>query len=209
MPKPALAALLTLIVLAPATAGAALVQPDTASASSAFSGSYVPQNTINGSGLPAGFTPADAHANYGGGNHWTTSGAAPTDQFITWGFDAPVTLGGIHIWNHRSNVIAANPGYEPVLFDLTLFDSASNVLLYWDDVALLPDTAVAQTFGFGGLIANVSSVRFDVEATQSSTSYTGLAEVAFSTSAVPVPGAAWLLGSALAGVILVTRRRHG
>jgi hypothetical protein len=71
------------------SANAALISPDAATASSQFSGSYVAENTINGTGLPVNFTAVDAHADYAQGNQWTTNGSAPTDESITWTFNSP------------------------------------------------------------------------------------------------------------------------
>lgn len=188
-----------------------IVTPDTATASSDFGStlSYAAINTINGSGLTAPITPSLAHANYAAGNHWTTDGSSPLDEWIEWGFNTPQTLGTIYIWNHRSNNIAANPGYEPILFDLTLFDASNNVLLFLNNVALLPDVATAQAITFA-LTGNVSRVRFDVEQTQSSTTYTGLAEVRFDStvvSTVPEPSTISLLGSGLGLAFLLRRKK--
>ena len=206
----AAAAAATAAALLAAPASAALLQPDGHDASSEFSGSYDGGNTYDGSGLPVDFTYADAHADYAVHNHWTTDGSAPTDEWIIWTFSSPVDLFNIVLWNHRSNIISDNPGYEPVLFDLTVMDGLSNVLLTLDDVALAPDTATGQVFALGAL-SGVASVRFDVEATQSSTNYTGLAEVAFNDETapppeVPLPAAALLLPVGLAGLFALRRK---
>lgn len=209
--------LAAILLLLPPAAQSAVIQPDSiVSVSSQFNATtFAATNTINGSGLPAGpIDPGDAHADYATGNHWTTAFEPfPTalDTFINWGFDAPTDLGGIYVWNHRSNVISDNSGYEPTLFDLRLFDASNNLLLFLDDVALAPDTAVAQAFGFGSIVAGVSRVRFDVEALQEpSTNFTGLAEVAFETSndlnLVPEPGSSLLLAFGLAGLAAIRHR---
>ena len=190
--------------LAAQTANAALISPDGATASSQHSSSYAPGFTIDGSGLPAGFTASDAHADYAGSNHWTAASGDLLNAYITWTFSTPQALSAIIIWNHRSNIIAANPGYEPTLFDLTIRDAANNILLSWDDEDLAPDTATGQTFSFGQTINGISSVRFDVEAVQSSTTWTGLAEVAFDdarVNAIPVAPALPLLLTGLAGLV--------
>lgn len=165
------------------SAHAYLVRPTSAVASSQFTASFDGRavNTINGSGLPEKFCPNSVHADYTNGNHWTSAASTnPTAQFITWGFDASTTLDAIHIWNHRSNVPPANnSGYEPVRFDLTLLDASGATLLTLASVQLAPDTPAAQTFSFGSAVPGVKSVLFNVLQTQSSTNFTGLAEVAF------------------------------
>ena len=165
-----------------ALGNSSIIQPDTAVASSEYSSSYQATNTIDGSGLSDPLLGSNAiHDPYSYDNHWTSArGTAPRDQLIDWGFNTPQNLDQMYIWNHQSTVgPAANPGYDVTLFDLTLFDAADNILLTLDDVALQPDTNAAQTFSFGQTVANVSRVRFEIEDVQSSTNYTGLAEVGF------------------------------
>ena len=198
---------------------AMVVNADSASASSFYAAGYEPENTIDGSGLGTVNWSTDnptaiSHGAYASGsdNHWTSGASTnPLNQWITWSFNSAQTLGGIYIWNHQSSSgHASNSGYEPTLFDLTLYDSSNTAILFLNDVALLPDTAVAQLIGFNTLVSGISSIRFDVEATQSSPSYTGLAEVRFETdlvSAVPLPAALPLLGCALGALGLFGRRR--
>ena len=200
------------VAVIPSTAYCGLVQPDTAVASTEFTAGFDGRavHTIDGSGLPAGFGPTDAHAAYAGGNHWTTaSGTTPTTQFITWGFATPQILDTIYIWNHQSTVPpATNAGYDVTLFDLTLVDATNTVLLTLNDVALAPDIATGQAFSFDGAIAGVSSVRFDVEAVQSSPTFTGLAEVAFN-AVVPEPSSLALSSIGVAaGLAIMWRRRR-
>ncbi len=203
---------LLLLLAINSSAHAEFIQPDSVTASTEFSGGFngLAVNTINGSGLPANFSPTDTHATYGSGNHWTTTGSAPTDQFITWGFSSPENLDTIYIWNHRSTEpTAANSGYDVTLFDLTLFNASSQVLLTLQNVSLLPDVATGQAVSFGGSIFGVSSVRFDVQATQSSLTYTGLAEVGFNRiTPVPEPSTASALAGAGALVWAGLRRRR-
>lgn len=198
--------------LATAPSAAAIIKPTGAAASSTFSSGYLASYTIDGSGLSGGgLDPAEAHATYAPGNHWTTAaGTSPVGQWIDWTFSAPQTLGAAYIWNHRSNGVAANPSYEPTLFTLSFFDASGGLLRSLSNVALQPDTAIAQRIDFA-LTDNVSRVRFDVLQTQGSTTYTGLAEVAFDTQsfagAVPEP-ASWALMIAGFGAIGASLRRR-
>jgi hypothetical protein len=197
------------LILSATQAEAVIFKPTGSAASSQFSGSYDPGNTIDGSGLTGGGLDInEAHANYAVNNHWTTAnGTNPLNQWIDWTFTIPVTMGAAYIWTHRSNIIASNDGYEPTVFDLTLFDVDDNVLLVLDNKSLAPDTAFTQRIDFA-LTNGVKRVRFDVEAVQSSPNYTGLAEVAFDTqSFVPEP-ASWAMMIAGFGLVGAAMRRR-
>ncbi|WP_424975260.1 VPLPA-CTERM sorting domain-containing protein [Dinoroseobacter sp. S124A] len=205
------------------TGHAATFSATGASASSEFSLQYVAENTIDGSGLSAPGDPGASHADYAVNNHWTTArNTVAEDASIEWSFAGPSDLGGIYIWNHRSNVISSNDGYEPVLFDLTLLNGTT-VIESFDDVALSPDTDKAQAFTFDAVVSNVTSVLFEVEAVQSSNNYTGLAEVLFddaliagatllsnapSPTPVPLPAGGLLLLSGVAGIAAMRRKRR-
>lgn len=169
-----------------ASSEASIIRANTATASSSFSANYVPTNTINGSGLNSQGCPGGEHAAYTVGNHWTTAnGTNPIGQFITWGFNTPQTLSGVHIWNHQSSAgHAANPFYDVTLFDLEVRDSANAVIYFVTNQPMLPDTATSQYFGFESVLSDVKSVKFTVKQTQGSTTYTGLAEVLFES---PLP----------------------
>ena len=210
-------AFLVAVSAAPGSAYSAVIQPNSATPSSEFTSGFDGRavHTIDASGLGPGFTPATPHDAYASGNHWTTDGSGPTDEFITWGFTTPQTLDTIYIWNHQSTTPTANnTGYDVTLFDLTVFALVGGISVPWltlNDVALAPDTATAQAFSFDSPIPGVTAVRFDIEAVQSSTNFTGLAEVAFNTPVVggpvPEPSTLLLLGSALAGFAAWRRRR--
>jgi hypothetical protein len=195
-------------LLAP-SAQADLFSPDTATASSQWSGTYDIGNTIDGSGLPTDFGPDDAHANYAGHNHWTTSSGRTVGEFADFGFNAPTTVGTFHVWNHRSNNIASNDDYAVARFDLELFDADDNLLFELLDQSIAPAVAIAQSYTFAP-VDDVSRVRFTVvqsqqelQAPPNSTRITGLAEVAF--EAVPEPSSLALLAAGSA--LLACRRR--
>ena len=201
---------LTCAVLLTGSVDAAPVSADSATASSYFANSsnYHPENTLFGNGLSTANDPSATHREYLRGNHWTTQSGDLTDAWIRWSFNTVTDLGGIYIWNHQSTHspgLANNPGYEPTLFDLTLYDLGGSILQSFDDVALAPDSNIASAFTWN-VIQGVASVLFEVEAVQSSNNYTGLAEVLFddnliasnaknlsSVTPVPVPAALPLL----------------
>ncbi len=220
-------------IVATGASHAAPFSPDTAKASSEFSSGYVADNTIDGTGMTAGFGPGDTHATYAFGNHWTTGpNTDPLAQWIEWGFATPTDIGGLWIWNHLSNGIASNAFYEPTEFSLTFRDDADNVLDSFAGIALAPQPAAtdpafgtSQAFTLSAPIANVSAVRFDVDGKEPplapvSTAYTGLAEVLFTGDtitgatvidggtppAIPLPAAGWLLIGGLAGVAALRKK---
>lgn len=184
-----------------ATGHAQLFQPDSATASSTFSGSYDIGNAIDGSGLPAGFGPADAHADYATHNHWTTQRDPATPVTADLFFDLPVTIGTLHLWNHRSNNIADDPFYGVRMFNLAFFDAGDALLGELTGLSAERDIAVAQSYLFAP-VDGVSRVRFTITENHGSRLY-GFAEVAF--EAVPSPTGAAVLG--LSGLALSRRRR--
>jgi hypothetical protein len=203
-----------------ASAQAAVIQPDTATASSSFNlTDYAPANTINGSGLQGALSTLpnhDAYSSAGSGNHWTTSAAGDVlDNWIQWGFSSAQTLDTIYLWNHQSNGgLASNSGYDVGNFSLTFLDSFLNTIGTYSGV-LAFDSAAAQSFNFGSL-SDISFVRFDINSVQNvSTPYTGLAEVAFRTvtSTPPTHGVpdggttASMLLAGMLGLAAVSHRR--
>lgn len=194
---------------------AAFIRADTAVASSeynlsnsGFNGEAL--NTINGSGMPIGFDQTDVHSAYVSGNHWTTL-PSDTQRSITWGFNTATAISGIYIWNHQSSspgVIAANAGYDVTMFTLTLLDNTNGVVALFEDVSLAADSSLASFFSFGALFSDVTSVRFEITATQEPTTlYTGIAEVGFETAVVNA-NAPWTLTMVLlSGLAIFYRRR--
>lgn len=194
---------------------AAFIRADTAVASSeynlsnsGFNGEAL--NTINGSGMPSGFDQTDVHSAYVSGNHWTTQ-PSDTLRSITWGFNTATAISGIYLWNHQSSspgIIAANAGYDVTMFTLTLLDSTNAVVALFEDVSLAVDSSLASFISFGALFSDVTSVRFDITATQEPTTlYTGIAEVGFETAAVNV-NAPWTLTLVLLGSLAIGYRRR-
>lgn len=212
-----LAALGLAIAAQPATA--AILTPDTAVASSEFpsgNAAFAAVNTINGSGL-TDFGGSSGHADYSAnpGNHWTTDGSPVIGSFITWGFSSAVSLSAMYVWNHRSNVIAQNSGYDVTLFDLVLRDAGGTALTTLTNVSLGFNTDLRQTpVTFATPIDNVRSVTFTVRGTEfPNPGFTGLAEVRFEgtrstpASVIPLPAAGWMLLAGIGGLAALRRRR--
>jgi hypothetical protein len=185
----------TLIIGSTATlASAGLIAPDSAVAGSVFSSAYNAENTIDGSGLPLGFTPSNPHAVYtgsGGGNHWTTlSGAISNGSaWIEWGFSSAQTLHGMYLWNHRSDGVASNPHYAVKRFDLTFKDALDNTIGSMSNVSATQFLNGAQTYTWAG-ISGISKVRMDIRQNHQpngTASFTGIAEVRFENQPVPEP----------------------
>ena len=190
---------------------AIIIQPDAVTASSQHSANYAPIHTIDGSGLLGPVTSLPDHAAYTStSNHWTAQSGELLNAWIKWSFNTAQTLDTIYVWNHQSNGPAGNDGYDVGAFTLTFFDALDSEIGTFSGT-LAYDSPSAQAFDFGEL-SGISSVRFDINSVQSSTTWTGLAEVAFGLNeSVSVPDSsttASLLVLALAGLGLVARRRQ-
>jgi hypothetical protein len=160
---------------------AALLRPDSASADNEFSGSYAIIHAINGSGLPAGFVPTDAHADYAGANHWTTiAGAVANDTArASLIFTSPTVLDGFYLWNHRA------PGYGVTQFDLVFRNRQGDIIYSLPAQSAQQGVATAQTYSFPP-ISGVAQVDFAITANGGST-YAGVAEFAFRGEVLPPP----------------------
>jgi hypothetical protein len=163
-----------------ASASAEIFQPDGATAGSEFSSLYDIGNTRDGSGLPPRFTIFSPHATYTTNNHWTTKAGAlqAGTAWASFTFTSERTIGTFHMWNHRSNGIAADPGYAVTLFDLKMYDVAGVLLFELLNQAAAPNVLEAQSFCFEP-VDGVRRVDFIIRANNGSPNYTGLAEVAF------------------------------
>lgn len=158
------------------------LQPASATASSEWSGSYAVAHTIDGSGLPDGFGPEAAHADYTQGNHWSTGRNDVEGAWAEYSFAQPVDINTFWMWNHRSTPpLAYSENYAITRFDLEFFDASDQSIELLTDLTAQPDVATAQTFTFATM-QNVSSVRLTVRANAGEPEVTGLAEVRFGTS---------------------------
>ena len=187
-----------------------LFQPSSATATSEFSAEFGIIHAINGSGLPTNFTPLDSHADYSTNNHWTTRSNQTIGRSATFFFTAPRAIGGFYMWAHRSNVIANNPNYAVVRFDLDLLDAVGNTLATLPNLTGTKDIAIAQVYGFPA-VNNVSRVRFTVRETANNnvSPFTGLAEVAFTTCVAPRPAPVANTGVCAGGTATFTATANG
>lgn len=163
-----------------------LFQPDSAVASSTFSGSYDIGNTIDGSGLPAVFSFNTPHATYVQNNHWTTQWG-PTNPNATFSFDEPKTIRQFFLWNHRSNGVAADPNYAVKRFTLTFLDANLDTIGTVENLSAMQNVARAQLYAFDAF-EGVSAVRVNILENYGS-GYWGFAEVAFSSTVLACNGA--------------------
>lgn len=168
------------------TARGQLFQPDSAVASSEFSGSYDIGNTIDQSGFPAVWSFNTPHATYVVNNHWTTR-SNPAEANATFFFDEPKTIRQFFLWNHRSNGVAADPNYAVKRFSLTFCDADGTEIGSVEDLPALQNVPRAQLYAFDA-VEGVSSVRVDILENYGS-QYWGFAEVAFSPTVLACSGA--------------------
>lgn len=192
MTRPRAAAPTGTLLIALALAGGAtsaraqLFAPDSAVASSQFSGSYDIGNTIDRSGLPANFSFNTPHATYTTNNHWTTA-AFPTNPNATFSFNEPKDLRQFYLWNHRSNNIATDPNYPVKRFNLVFLNADGSEISRLDDLPASQGVPRAQIYTFG-VVSGVSAVRVEIVENFGSRFF-GFAEVAFSTSVLACNGA--------------------
>ncbi len=163
-----------------------LFQPDSAVASSEFSGSYDIGNAIDGSGFPAVFSFMTPHSTYTTNNHWTTR-SNPVNPNATFFFNEEKTIRQFFLWNHRSNGVASDPNYAVKRFTLTFFDAADQVLAVVEDLPAEQNVSYAQLYAFD-VVEGVRSVRINILENYGS-QYRGFAEVAFSPTVLACSGA--------------------
>jgi len=197
-----------------ASADGPMIRPNSATASSQFSGTYAITHAISGSGLPAGFTPASEHAVYAGNNHWTTANGKTIGESASFFFTDAKTIGGFYMWCHQSarggGGLANNPYYCAVRFDLVLLDALNVPLATYTDLTATPDVPVAQIYGFEA-VSGVRAVRFIVRETANGnvSPYTGLAEVAFASCVTPIVASPGNQGACPGGTVQFTAPVNG
>ena len=198
---------LAAFALTAASVNAAVIIPDSATASSEFN--------ANGSAshlLGAGFTALDpietsTHENgsWGTSVYWFSSGADKASPSIDFDLGGTFTVGEAHVWNWNASN-DTNWGVK----DFTLVFSTDG--LFDGGEASQSFTNIGQGTGLASYtgehftltpVAGVTHIRLQVD-TPTGGSFTGLSEVRFS-EAVPEPTTTALLG--LGGLALILRRR--
>lgn len=192
-----------------------IISPVAATASSEFSADFDIGNTIDQSGLSAGFlsgvTNFDA---YLAGNPTHTLAALDNEWFTIEGVTSATVnydLGDVYLidrlalWNEEFSGVGLlgisisldNINYTTVASGIMPVDSSPDGLDYG-----------AQIFDFG--LSSARYIQFDVSGCPqpdgSPRLFCGIGEVAFS-SAVPVPAALWLFGSGLLGLVSIVKRK--
>ncbi len=165
-------ALTVMLVPASPVLAQSLLQPDAVYRfSSEFSSTWDAGQTIDGSGLPAGFDETDTHTGYEN-TTWVTGSNGVADAMIEWEFDQVVDLNEIHIWN--------NGRRSAETLDLTFYDFFHGVVGSQTVSLADPpsDTVTAQSFTLTQPMTGVKFVQAAVTASYDS-SFTGLGEVAF------------------------------
>jgi hypothetical protein len=151
----------------------------------------------------------------GGGNPYssdTTGGGTNYAMKVAWG--SPVTGSGAE-WSFStvgidlSNVTlamvrSASGSQSPLSYTWGYYDGT------WHDTTftLTSNTSWQQkNFTFGAGADNYAGFKFHILANDTRTTYTYIDLVTFNgTTAVPIPAAAWLLGSGLIGLVAIRRR---
>lgn len=182
-------------VIGTGSAFSAPISVSSVTASSTFS-TYDVINLINGNGLTG-----DLHSGDFKGK-WITNGT-PTGSLI---FD----LGGVYdvystsVWNYGPGCC----GDDRSVQDLVVKSSVDGVAyLTVGSFALnqpQPDPFAAETLA---LNTAARYFEFDLNSNYGARIYIGLSEVQFNGSPVPVPAAAWLLGSGLLGLLGMAGRK--
>ena len=160
-------------------------------ASSTYSGWDV-DNIINGVGLN-GSPPL--HDQITSGNAWMSDRNDKTGWLI---FDlgSTYTVTSTDVWQYGHwNVHPRGVKDFHILSSINGTDYTSVTYLTLQEVSTTPNAA--ESFS---LDTDARYIKFDIQSNWGGGTLTGLSEVQFNGSPVPIPGAVWLLGTGLAGL---------
>lgn len=140
-------------------------------------------------------------------NSYTDFGTFRIQYSYASGVAASTAASG-EIWDIDGGYMSGNV-YFTEQYAVEAYDSAGNLI--GTQISPLGNNydndGIPWVFAFSGLTAGIDHI--DIDFTGTKTSGLGLAFNNFSaTSAVPIPGAVWLLGSGLVGLIGIRRRKN-
>ena len=194
-----------------------IISPVAATASSEFgsANAYDIGNTSDHSGLSAGFVSGvtdfdtylagnPTHTYIADDNEWfTATGVASAT--VNYDLGSVYSIDRLALWNDEYSGISFLD--ISISLDNINFTTVASGLVPVDNPLYLDYGA--EVFGFGSQSARY--IQFDVgdcpQPDGNSSLLCGIGEVAFSTSAVPIPAAVWLFGSGLLGLVGMARRK--
>ncbi len=160
-------------------------------ASSTYSGWDV-DNIINGAGL-SGSPPL--HDQIASDNAWM-SDRNDTTGWLIFDLGSTYTVTSMDVWQYgHRNVHPRGVKDFQILSSINGTDYTSVTYLTLQEVSTTPNTA--ESFS---LDTDARYIKFDIQSNWGDGTLTGLSEVQFNGSPVPIPGAVWLLGTGLAGL---------
>jgi asparagine N-glycosylation enzyme membrane subunit Stt3 len=180
-------------------ATASLINIASVTASSTYSGWDV-NNIINGAGLNGSPPLHDEIAN---SNAWM-SVINDTVGWLIFDLGSTYTVTSTDVWQYGHwNVHPRGVKDFQILSSINGIDYTFVADATLQKVSVTPNAA--ESFS---LSTNARYIKFDIQSNWGGGNYTGLSEVQFNGSPVPIPGAIWLLGSGLLGLVAIRRRKE-
>ena len=198
-----------------------------------FPGARDEDNIVNGNGLDTTSSQYFVNTGQPNGNNWNTE---TSTAYITFDLGAIFNIDFIQIWNFNDSfgnndfgatsidILVSNVGTNAMDADFSgssiittlSIDEAIGSLTYFGENYRFNGKAEGEIPSiFGGTFHDHSAValqgrfiRFaNLDGSDSFGGRTGLSEVRFYASPVPVPAAVWLFGSGLLGLVGIARRK--